>query len=47
LVEIEKFFSKSEIRIIAGGGHAVHIEKFSEYNAIINEYLTKYRLTRN
>ena len=39
--ELATSFSKSEVKIIDGAGHAVHIEKYREFNNLIHEFMTK------
>jgi len=37
--KLEAAFPKSAIRIIAGAGHAVHIEKHREFNTVVYDFL--------
>lgn len=37
-----KVFSESEVKIIQGAGHAVHIEKHREFNNIVHIFLDKH-----
>ena len=39
LKKLEAAFPKSAIRIIAGAGHAVHIEKHREFNTVVYDFL--------
>jgi len=39
--ELATSFSKSEVRIIDGAGHAVHIEKYREFNNLVYEFMTR------
>jgi pimeloyl-ACP methyl ester carboxylesterase len=42
--ELAASFSKSEVKIIDGAGHAVHIEKYREFNNVVHEFLTRQKL---
>lgn len=37
--EVTTAFSGSEVKIINGAGHAVHIEKFKEFNDVVHKFL--------
>lgn len=39
--ELAASFGKSEVKIIDGAGHAVHIEKYREFNNIVHEFLNR------
>ena len=39
LKKLENAFPKSAVRIIDGAGHAVHIEKHREFNAVVYDFL--------
>lgn len=42
--EVATVFNKSEVKIINGAGHAVHIEKYQEFNNIVHEFLNGHSL---
>jgi len=40
--EIAKIFKKTDVKIINGAGHTVHIEKYQEFNNIVHEFFNKH-----
>jgi len=42
LKQLVPIFKQSEFKIFAGAGHVVHIERYSELNDIVREYLVRH-----
>jgi len=40
--QLTNVFKKSEVKIINGAGHAVHIEQYQEFNDIVYDFLQKF-----